>query len=593
MNVFELFAVLKLNKDDYDKKLDEAESEGGGKLSKIGKALGGAAKAVGVGIGAAATGVSALTKQSVEAYADYEQLTGGVETLFKDSSELVMMYANNAYKNAGLSANQYMDTVTSFSASLISSLDGDTVAAAEAANMAIVDMSDNANKMGTDIGSIQNAYQGFAKQNYTMLDNLKLGYGGTKEEMQRLLDDAEKLTGKEFDLSNFGDIVEAIHAIQDEWDITGTTAKEGSETISGSIGMTKAAWENLVTGISNPDADIGKLIGELVKSAGFALENLLPTLGTALQGVGTMVAELAPQLSETIITLVTDSAPQLIESAGTMIFTLVNALIDNLPKIIETGLEIILSLAEGIADNLHELIPTIVKTVVKIAETLTKPENLTKILNAGIDILASLTLGILKAMPDLLLGIVQVFKNIGITLGEKLGELYIQYEEWWGEAKEKIKELFNNAVEKVKTWGKDLIDKFVSGLKENFHKVVSFISNIGQKIKDLLGFSEPKEGPLSDFHTYAPDMIDLFIKGLRDNEGKLRAQVAESFDFGSLATSPELNAESYGVASAYGSNGNDYMAADIRELLQLFKSGKAQIGATIENTRELGRAIYA
>ena len=205
-------------------------------------------------------------KEALDSYADYEQLVGGVETLFKDSSGIVENYANNAYKTAGLSANDYMETVTSFSASLLQSLDGDTAKVAEVSNMAVTDMADNANKMGTDMSSIQNAYQGFAKQNYTMLDNLKLGYGGTKSEMERLLSDAQKISGVKYDISNLNDVYQAIHVVQGELGITGTTAKEASTTIQGSVSAMKSAWQNMLTGIADDNADFDGLINNLVDS---------------------------------------------------------------------------------------------------------------------------------------------------------------------------------------------------------------------------------------------------------------------------------------------------------------------------------------
>ncbi len=204
-------------------------------------------KAVGNGIKKIDSTFLSVGKQALDSYADYEQLVGGVETLFKDNASTVENYANNAYKTAGLSANDYMETITGFSASLLQSLNGDTAKVAEVGNMAVTDMADNANKMGTDMSLIQNAYQGFAKQNYTMLDNLKLGYGGTKEEMQRLLSDAQKITGIKYDINNLNDVYQAIHAIQGKLDITGTTAKEANTTIQGSVSAMKSAWTNLLT----------------------------------------------------------------------------------------------------------------------------------------------------------------------------------------------------------------------------------------------------------------------------------------------------------------------------------------------------------
>ena len=251
---------------DMNRELDENEKaikeggkaaeESGSKFEGFGKVL----KTVGVALGAVAVAAGAaavkLGKEVIAAYADYEQLVGGVDTLFKDSSQEIQRYAANAYKTAGLSANEYMETVTGFSASLIQSLGGDTEKAAKYADMAITDMSDNANKMGTDMSSIQNAYQGFAKQNYTMLDNLKLGYGGTKQEMERLLADAEKISGIKYDISSYADVVEAIHVMQESMDIAGTTAKEAEATISGSVNALKSAVSNLIVGFGDADADM-------------------------------------------------------------------------------------------------------------------------------------------------------------------------------------------------------------------------------------------------------------------------------------------------------------------------------------------------
>lgn len=278
------------------KKITDAVTKLG---TKLGKGLVSAAKkAVSAlaKLGAAGVaGFSALTGAAVNGYADYEQLVGGVETLFKDSKGTVMKYANDAYKTAGMSANDYMETVTGFSASLLQSLGGDTEKAAEKANLALTDMSDNANKMGTDMESIKYAYQGFAKQNYTMLDNLKLGYGGTKEEMQRLLKDAQKLTGQKYDLSSYADIVEAIHAVQTEMGITGTTSKEAATTIQGSVNSMKSAWKNFITGMADPDQDMGQLTDNLVGSIVTVAKNIVPRLQATVprlaQGVGKLVKQ--------------------------------------------------------------------------------------------------------------------------------------------------------------------------------------------------------------------------------------------------------------------------------------------------------------
>lgn len=352
------------------------------KMSSVMKGIGSSAIKVGKGLAvagaAAATAVTALVSKSVGAFADYEQLTGGVETLFgaggrsveeyaqsvgKSVSDIqgkydslmsaqnaVLENANKAYMTAGMSANEYMDTVTGFSASLISSLGGDTNKAADYANSALVDMSDNANKMGTDMESIKNAYQGFAKQNYTMLDNLKLGYGGTQEEMKRLLSDAEKLTGQRYDISSFADITQAIHAIQTQMDITGTTAKEASTTISGSWGSLKAAFENTLVGLTTGGEMFDQSLDALVDSAKTFGQNVIPAITGALSGVGSLIESLAPVIVAELPSMVSDILPHLVSAAN----SLVTGLISQLPALGKAVLDAIPSIFDGMTDVIGE-----------------------------------------------------------------------------------------------------------------------------------------------------------------------------------------------------------------------------------------------
>lgn len=279
--------------------VDKAESA----LGKLGNAAKKVGKVVAAGLATAGTAAAFLTKATVESYAEFEQLKGGVETLFKDSSATVLKYAQNAYTTAGMSANEYLSTVTSFSASLIQSLGKDTEKAVEYADMAITDMSDNANKMGTDMTLIQNAYQGFAKQNYTMLDNLKLGYGGTKEEMQRLLDTAKEIQAEQgvmvdYSIESYADIVEAIHVVQDEMGIAGATADEAATTIQGSVAATKAAWQNLLTGFADENANMSELVTNVMESAVTAAWNIVPRIIQAWQGITTALPEIMTQAKE-------------------------------------------------------------------------------------------------------------------------------------------------------------------------------------------------------------------------------------------------------------------------------------------------------
>ncbi len=338
----------------FSDKLKAAESGIASFAEKLQSGLATAAKIGGAALTAASAAVGFLTKTSIEQYSEYEQLVGGVETLFKTSSDVVLGYANKAYETAGLSANDYMSTVTGFSASLLQSLDGDTAKAAEKANLAITDMSDNANKMGTDMASIQNAYQGFAKQNYTMLDNLKLGYGGTKEEMQRLLKDAEALSGVKYDLSSYSDIVDAIHVVQTEMGITGTTALEASTTIEGSVNSAKAAWQNLMTGIADENADIAGLVGSFADSLLIAGENIIPRVMQILEGVGDAILELSPVISEAVPQLVEGILPELISTGATLLSAVVNGVVAAIPSLYNAlmgGVETILTDVFGVTEE--------------------------------------------------------------------------------------------------------------------------------------------------------------------------------------------------------------------------------------------------
>lgn len=434
MNLFELFVKIGADTTEANKGIDEVGQKTSGLGEKLKSGLATAGKVAVAGVAAGATAIGALGTKAVAAYADYEQLVGGVETLFKDSQDQVMDYANNAYKTAGLSANEYMETVTSFSASLLQSLDGDTSAAADKANLAITDMSDNANKMGTDMTSIQNAYQGFAKSNYTMLDNLKLGYGGTQAEMERLLADAEKISGIKYDISSYADIVDAIHVVQTEMGITGTTAEEAASTIQGSFGMMKSAWQNLVTGMADPSQDLGVLVGNFTDSIVTVGNNLIPRIqdllpriveattslvGTVSEQLPAILGTVLPSLVEGATSLVTGlmgALPEVLEVladvAPTVINTLVPALIELLPQITQTGIDVVVSLAQGIADALPQLIPAATDAIIEIVEVLTSPENLGNLIDAALAIILALVDGLVDATPKLIAAVPDVIANL-------------------------------------------------------------------------------------------------------------------------------------------------------------------------------------
>ena len=348
MNLMDLFVKISVD----DQASSQVETIG----SKLKSGLVTAAKVGAAAVAAAGTAIVAVGKQAIEQYAEYEQLVGGVETLFKQSADTVMGYAENAYKTAGLSANEYMNTVTSFSASLLQSLGGDTEEAAKYADMAITDMSDNANKMGTSMEMIQNAYQGFAKQNYTMLDNLKLGFGGTKEEMQRLLDEAEKISGIEYDISSYADIVDAIHVVQTEMGITGTTAKEASTTVQGSIASMKSAYENFVTGLGDQNADIAELSTKLLESAEVVAGNLLPVIENILSSIGTMMQEKGPEMIEKFVSYAIEKLPQIIELGLKMVLSLVKGLANNLPKLVSSVLDMIATIVKTFVSSIPDIV---------------------------------------------------------------------------------------------------------------------------------------------------------------------------------------------------------------------------------------------
>lgn len=406
-------------------------------------------KAVTAITGAMAAGLTAATTQSVKAYADYEQLVGGVETLFKESESTVLEYANIAYKTAGLSANAYMDTVTSFSASLLQSLDGDTAAAATKADRAITDMADNANKMGTNMRDIQNAYQGFAKQNYTMLDNLKLGYGGTKEEMERLIATANEINAQQgiatsYSIDSFADIVDAIHVVQENLDITGTTAKEASTTIQGSIASLGAAWENFLTGMADPDQDFDTLLNNLIDSALTAADNLIPRivettprLVDGLSQIATNLSGYLPGILQELLPSILDGTQALLDSVSAALPDLIGMAVDIAPQMIDFAVQLIGALAQGIIDNLPQLLTaaeeiadTILDGIGDLCPALDPITDAIKVLLDNLDKIIPVVISLTAAFVawKIAISIVGLINGVkaameGLTLAEKAAEL--------------------------------------------------------------------------------------------------------------------------------------------------------------------------
>lgn len=499
-----------------------------------------------------------LGKQSIQGFAEQEQLIGGVDTLFKESSAQVQQYANNAYKTAGMSANQYMETVTSFSASLLQSLGGDTKAAAEKADQAITDMSDNVNKMGSDAQSVQNAYQGFAKANYTMLDNLKLGYGGTKEEMQRLLTDAEKISGIKYDISSYADIVDAIHVVQTEMGITGTTAKEAATTIDGSANSMKSAWSNLITGMSNENLDLDKLVQNVIDSVNTFADNLIPRLQIMLprfvQGLTQLISNMIPYVAPALELLlpplieglgglvsgIVQALPAAVEAISAVIPMLVEQLTILLPQIISAGVEIIAALASGIGENLPTLIPAVVDAIITITEGLI--DHIDLLIIAAGQLIAGLAQGLIEAIPRLIGRLPEIISAIVNGLLKGLAAI--------GMVGQQLVEGLWNGIKNAGQW---LYDK-LSG----------WVSNILGWIKGFLGIHSPSKVFADEIGKFIPPGITLGVeqampRAMRDMGEELSALATLPLPSGGTTTNMGGV-----VINVYGAEGQDVNAlADV------------------------------
>lgn len=398
---------LKDSQNEVEKQTENWAGKLASKASSVAKSV---AKVGTVAITAAAAGISAIVKKSTDSFANYEQLVGGVETLFKDSAKTVEGYADAAFKTAGISANDYMNTVTSFSASLLQGLNGDTAKAADIANKAVIDMADNANKMGTSMEAIQYAYQGFAKQNYTMLDNLKLGYGGSATEMARLINDSGvlgdtmKVTAQNVNEVSFDKMIEAIHVVQENLGITGTTAKEAEETIQGSVASMSSAWQNMLTGLADPSQDFGKLVDNLIKSVGTVLKNLMPVVQNVLVGLVDLIHDLVPMIGEMLPGLVEEILPPLVESATQLILAIIDAIVESFPTIMDAVANVIFMLAQ----QLPTILIQVTQALVNWIQTMYSPENLQLVLQAGIKLL----MGLVNALPQILVALINAFPAI-------------------------------------------------------------------------------------------------------------------------------------------------------------------------------------
>lgn len=527
MNLLDLFVKISVQ--------DEASENVETLSGKFKTGLAAAAKVGAAAVGAAATGIAVLTKNALNNYAEYEQLVGGVDTLFKDSSAKVQEFAANAYKTAGLSANEYMDTVTSFSASLLQSLGGDTEAAADMANVAITDMSDNANKMGTDMASIQNAYQGFAKQNYTMLDNLKLGYGGTKEEMQRLINHANELNaaqGKytDYSIESYSDIVSAIHDVQVEMGIYGTTAKEASTTIQGSVSSMKSAWGNLLVGIADDNADFKTLTEQFVDSLVTVGENIIPRINIIIQGLTQLITE----ASQTIIPMA------------------VQILLENLPSIVAAGMDLIIALVSGILDNIDMLIDCVLEMVDVIVDKLI--DNLPKLIESGIRLIAALASGLIRAIPNLVSKIPQIISSIVIGIINGIPAIF--------DVGKNIVEGLWNGIKNMGSW--------ITG------KVKDFFGGIVGGVKNFLGIHSPSKV----FAGIGGFMAEGLGEGFDDQFKYVKKDIENSmsFDAGTITADANISrhytSDSYGAASTSGGGDSGRIVMLLEQYLPMLANMK-------------------
>lgn len=539
----------------------EADSAG----SKLGSMLSTGIKAA---VAAGVAGLGAIVGGALTEGGALQQSIGGVETLFGDSASRVISAAENAYRTAGVSANSYMEQVTSFSATLLQGLGGDTEAAAGYADKAIVQMADNANKMGTSMESIQYAYQGFAKDNYTMLDNLKLGYGGTQSEMARLINDSGvlgdsvKVTAETVKDVPFSAIIDAIQVIQDNLGITGTTAKEAATTLTGSFASVKAALNNVLAGLALGQ-DLGPALNGLTSTlATFLTGNLIPAIYNILSALPsalvTFITALGPQLASGLSTIV----PQIMTTGAQMLQSLSAGLVQGIPNflaqalplllqfttslranfsnIVDAGIDLLLNLVQGIANGLPSLIeyvPTIVSNIAGLIN-----DNAPKILQAGIQVIFTLVQGLINAIPTIIANIPQIISaiadtitafnwlNLGATVIKTLGNGLLSMA---GSLKGFAQSTFSGALDYLKSlpgqalqWGKDLIGGFIYGIIGNVGNLINSVKNVAATIASYLHFSRPDVGPLRDYETWMPDMMQGMASSLRANIYRLTDALA-------------------------------------------------------------------
>lgn len=628
---------------------------------------------------AVGTALAGVVAAGVKSYASLEQNLGGIETLFKDDADKVIENAKNAFKTAGVSANEYMEGVASFSASLLQSVGNDTSKAADVADMAFRDMSDNANKFGTDMGSIQNAYQGFAKGQYQLLDNLKLGYGGTKTEMQRLLKDAEKFSGVKYDIKNLSDVYNAIHVIQEEMGVAGTTAEEAEKTISGSFTSMQSALDNFLNGTGSPEQLAESVINVLTNIAG-AIETLAPNI---LTGVVSLVEQITPKLVniimdllpqlmnavseliqnilinittntseiknaitsliQSVVKFITENLPKIVQLVIEIIKLVAETLIDNLPTIIDAGLEMLFSIIDTIVENLDEIVILAIKLIttlatgliqaipklveklpqiiISIVEALTSPEMIKELISVAPTLMIELAKALILAIPELLTAIPEIIISVHDALTENItnGEIFkagadiideiiagveSMLEELGKAAEEAVDKLvgkFLGIDTEAESWGKDFVKGFSRGITSNSKSIEAAATGIAGKIKSILHFSRPDEGPLREYEEWMPDFMQGLANGIKNNSylvygaiGNLSTGMASSFDISNV--SREINAAmgaiNTGIETSLNPTINPNITIDTNYKMMALAMKEALKDMEVElDDREVGRFV--
>lgn len=511
MNLLDL--AVKITCDDQAS--GEVDKMGDGIKSK----LGAAAKAGAAAVTALGTATVAIGKPALEAYANYQQLVGGIDTLFKASSGKMQQYAANAYQTAGVSANRYMEISTSFAATLISSLGGNTEAAADMANTAITDMSDNANKMGTSLETVQEAYMSLSRGNYEMLDSLKLGYGGTKQELERLLSDAERFSAaqgnvRDFSVDSYSDIVEAIHIVQDEMGITDTTMNEAATTIEGSINQAKAAWDNWLAGLGNGNADMGALTDQLVQSVATAGENIVPRVGQIMSTLIQTVVQYAPQLGLEIMGGLSqiDSA-QVGQTASSLILMLVDGIVQNLAMLASAALEIAMALGQGLIENGPQILARLGQLLLQLANYII--QNVPNILNAAVQFFAMLVQGVAQNAPTAIATLVsllgQLVAQVISWAAQMLGQAVVAGAQFLSGLAGQLGQLPGN----IASWLSSAISTVVGWVTQFASNATSAASQFGSKLRSGLSAIPDTLGNIGS------NIVQGLVDGVTGAAGKL------------------------------------------------------------------------